>query len=89
MNKTNHKEQINKSITQNVTKKAPTVQNKQTTLVTGSISLLTWMKTWMILHLHPGLLGRDLVRVEGAEIFLLLNTNNEYYTSMELSRINE
>ena len=30
MNKTNHKEQINKTITQKVTKKAPTVQNKQT-----------------------------------------------------------
>ena len=33
---TNHKEQINKTITQKVTKKAPTVQNKQTTLVTGN-----------------------------------------------------
>ena len=36
MNKTYHKEQINKTITQKVTKKAPTVQNKQTTLVTGN-----------------------------------------------------
>ena len=36
MNKTNNKEQTNKTITQKVTKKAPTVQNKQTTLVTGN-----------------------------------------------------
>ena len=90
MNKTNHKEQINKTITEKVTKKAPTVQNKQTTLVTGNkFQHLPSDVDEDILHLHPGLLGRGLVRVEGAERSPLLNTNNGYNTSMELSRINE